>query len=343
MKTRVYLTVDVECAEERLLRGRILPPLGYDLRVWGRFANQDEELGIPLIMRELEATGLRGTFFVEPLGARHFGLSGLAQVCRAITARGHDLQLHAHPMQRTPTFRSAGQPTPADDLHAFSVDEQVQILDEALGLLAEAGVERSEVRGFRAGNFGADARTWEAMARVGLTVSSNLNPNYAKRNCKLPWQGIPPSLFATEHGVWELPVSNFSDGNGGWRHLQLMAVSLAEIIDYLRQARALGISEVTLFTHSFEFFYIEDLARRRAAINQVNLSRLRGLCRFLARHAADFEVDTVGALAKRGPVAAAAPSALPRLRPLRKYGRMVEQLYKRVRSGFRVESHYSGT
>lgn len=341
MKTRVYITVDVEAAEERLARGRIVPALGYDLRVWGRFANHDEELGIPLIMRELEAEGLRGTFFVEPFGARHFGVEALGQVCRAIRARGHDLELHAHPMQRTPTFRSAGQPTPADDLHAFDADEQARLLVEALDILAEAGVPRGEVRGFRAGNFGADARTWDAMARAGLTVSSNLNPNYSKRNCKLPWQGVPGALYDTGHGVWELPVSNFSDGNGGWRHLQLMAVSLAELKDYLVQGRALGMREITIFTHSFEFFYIEDLDQRRAAINHVNLARLRGLCRFLAAHAADFEVDTVGALARRGPTASPPLAALPRIRPLHKYGRMVEQLYKRVRSGFRVESHYS--
>src|SRR5439155_19059142 len=73
-KTRVYFTVDVECAEERVARGVIQPALGYDLRVWGRFSNHDDELGVPLIMRELERYGHRGTFFVGPFGARHFGI-----------------------------------------------------------------------------------------------------------------------------------------------------------------------------------------------------------------------------------------------------------------------------
>lgn len=318
-----------------------MPALGYDLRVWGRFCNHDEELGIPLIMRELEAEGLRGVFFVEPFGARSFGVDELGRIARAIRARGHDLELHAHPMQRTPRFRSAGQPTPPDDMHAFSAAEQARLLDEALAIFAEAGVPRGEVRGFRAGNFGADAHTWDAMAQHGLVISSNLNPNYSKRNCKLTFTGVPPTLFATGHGVFELPVSNFSDGNGGFRHLQIMAVSLAELKDYLLQARALGMREITIFTHSFEFFYIEDLERRRAAVNTVNLARLRGLCRFLRAHADAFEVDTVADLARRGPEESPPPRALPRLRPLHKYGRMMEQLYKRVRSGFRVESHYS--
>ncbi len=339
-KPRVYITVDVECAEERIVRGRVQPPLGYDVRVWGRFANHDEELGIPLIMRELEAEGLRGTFFIEPLGARHFGVDGLAAVCRAIRARGHDLQLHAHPMQQRPRFRSEGVDAPPDDMHAYSVDEQALLLQHALGILEEAGVPRHEVRAFRAGNFGADERTWEAMARVGLTVSSNLNPNYSRRNCKIPWTGVP-GLFDTGKGVFELPVSNFTDGNGGFRHLQIMAVSLAEMKDYLMQARALGIGEITIFTHSFEFFYVDDLDERRATLSKINVARLRGLARFLRAHADELEVDTVGELARRGPQPSAAVAELPRSKRLHRLGRLIEQVRKRVESGFKVESHYS--
>jgi hypothetical protein len=340
VKTRVYITVDVECAEERLVRGKLQPPLGYDLRVWGRFANHDEELGVPLIMRELEAEGLRGTFFVEPFGARFFGVDGLAAVCRAMRARGHDVQLHAHPMQQRPRFRSDGVDAPPDDMHAYDVAAQTTLLQEGLAILDEAGVPRGEVRAFRAGNFGADERTWEAMAHAGLIVSSSLNPSYSRRNCKIPWRGNA-ALFDTGKGVFELPVSNFSDGNGGFRHLQIMAVSLAEMKDYLVQARTLGMAEVVLFTHSFEFFYNDDRQKRHATLSKINLARLRGLARFLREHAGDFEVDTVGALARRGPSPSPPATELPRTKRLHKLGRMVEQLRKRVESGFKVESHYS--
>jgi hypothetical protein len=323
-----------------MVRGKLQPPLGYDLRVWGRFANQNEELGVPLIMRELEAEGLQGTFFVEPLGARYFGVDGLAAVCRAIRARGHDVQLHAHPMQQRPRFRSEGVTAPPDDMHAYGVEDQAKLLAHGLGILEEAGVPRAEVSAFRAGNFGADEQTWVAMARAGLTVSSNLNPNYSKRNCRIPWTGNS-GLFDTGKGVFELPVSNFSDGNGGFRHLQIMAVSLAEMKDFLMQARALGIPEVTFFTHSFEFFYIDDLEDRRATLSKINRGRLRGLARFLRAHANEFEVETVGALARRGPTPSPPAAGLPRVKRLHKLGRMFEQLRKRVESGFKVESHYS--
>jgi hypothetical protein len=345
VKTRVYITVDVECAEERVIRGQLWPPLGYDLRVWGRFANQSDEIGVPLIMRELEAAGLRGTFFVEPLGARHFGVDGLAAVCRAMRARGHDVQLHAHPVQQRPDFRSTGATPPADDMHAYSVDEQAALLQQGIDILVEAGVPRAELRAFRAGNFGADERTWEAMARVGLNLSSNLNPSYSRRNCHIPWRDNP-RLFDTGKGVFELPVSNFTDGHGHFRHLQIMAVSLAEMKDYLRQARTLGIHEVVLFTHSFELYYIDDLANKQARVSAINVARLRGLCRFLQEHGDDFEVDTMGALAGRladgrEQAALSSPSPLPRTRRIYRYGRMIEQLFKRVESGFKVQSHYS--
>ena len=63
--TRVYLTVDIEGAEERPGRDGVVPPQDYDLRVWGRFANQADELGLPVLLDRLERHGLPGTFFVE--------------------------------------------------------------------------------------------------------------------------------------------------------------------------------------------------------------------------------------------------------------------------------------
>ena len=342
-KTRVYFTVDVECAEERESRGKIQPAQGYDLRVWGRFANHDDELGVPLIMRELETFGHRGTFYVEPFGARHFGMNGLTSVCRAIRARGHDVQLHAHPVQKEPRFRSLGLTPENDNLHARDVAGQAALLDEALGILVAAGVPRDELRSFRAGNFGADNRTWQAMAQVGLNLSSNLNANYLNRNCRIS-SAHTTGLFDTRAGVWELPVSNFLDGKQP-RHLQIMAVSLGEMIDYLQMARANDIGEVNIFTHSFELFYIEDLERRQARLSRLNLSRLRGLCRFLREHDDEFEVETMGQLAARLRTAATAETStttpeMPRGKARHRYRRMVEQLFKRVESGFKVQSHY---
>ncbi len=332
MRTRVYITVDVECAEER---GQNQPAQGYDLRVFGRFKNQDRELGIGLLMRELEAFGIRGTFFTEALGSHTFGRAGLTEACREMVRRGHDVQLHTHPIQRVANYRSRGEPAANDDIGSYDVATQTAILREGTQILEACGVPK--VLGFRAGNFGANNGTWEAMANAGLVVSSNYNPCYFQKNCKMRLDDAGSGLFAGPHGVWELPISTFTERGGGERHVQITAVSLAETIDYLVKARALGLHEVTIVTHSFELCHIDSITNALGRPNTVNLLRFRGLCRFLKENAADFEVDTVGALAERivsgkeapkGPFVKARPEGSFKEKLLR----LPEQALKRLES-----------
>ena len=294
MKTRVYITVDVECAEER---GADRPLQGYDVRVFGRFANQPTELGIDRLMRELEAQGLRGTFFTEALGSHTFGRAGLEAACRDMVRRGHDVQLHTHPIQRVADYRTRGQAPVADDIGAYDLPTQVALLREGVGILEACGVPK--IRAFRAGNFGANNDTWAAMAQAGLALSSNYNPCYFQKNCAMRFEGAGAGLFVAPHGVWELPISTFTERGGGQRHVQITAISLGETLDYLEKARALGLREVTIVTHSFELCHIDSVSARLGRPNTVNLLRFRGLCEFLGRRRADFEVDTVGALASR--------------------------------------------
>jgi len=345
-RTRVYVTVDVECAEERSAGGRLLPAQGYDVRVWGRFRNQRHELGIGLIMRELEAHGFRATFFTEVLGSETFGIDGLREVIGEMRARGHDVQLHAHPIQRRGRYRSLGEAPAKDDIGAYALDEQVALLRDGIAILERCGVPRDDARAFRAGNYGANNETWAAMAAVGLRVSSNYNPCYFEKNCRLRFADSRPGLFRAEHGVFELPISNFVEHRGGHRHMQITAVSLAEMTRHLWEARRLGIGEVTIVTHSFEFFHLDSIEQQRGRVNSVNVLRLRGLCQFLREHAGEFEVDTVGALTGRLREAGATvpgeapdrapgrapgkPTEMPRGRRRDRVRRLVEQAWKRV-------------
>jgi hypothetical protein len=193
------------------------------------------------------------------------------------------------------------------------------------------------LRAFRAGNYGASNVTWRAMRAAGLSLSSSLNLSYLGRNCRIRWPREPNALFATDvEGVWELPISNFSEGRGRYRHVEICAASFAEMRHYLLEARRLGIPEVTIVTHSFEFFFVDSIAGKRGRPNPVSIERLRSLLDFLRDRSADFEVDTAGALAHRlaGASAGAVPPAgereVPAGRPLLRWERYLGQARQRL-------------
>lgn len=329
-RTRVYFTVDVECAEQRKLGDRVQQAMGYDLRVWGRFSNRMEELGVPLIMSELEAHGMRGTFFTEAIGAHYFGKTSLREVCESMQERGHDVQLHVHPVQRDALLRE-GEPSAPDNISAYPLAQQTQLLAEGIELLVEAGVPRESINSYRAGNFGANNLTWQAMRDAGLTLSSNYNPCYFDLHCAMRSELARSGLFEAEvPGVWELPITNFRQPGGGFRHLQITAVSVAEMVHCLRRCRALGIRHVTLVTHSFEFYHVDSIAGRRGHKNRVNLSRLRGLLEFVQQSSDDFVMETVGELARRLPVAAPDVREFPVESRRLHWLRLVEQGLKRI-------------
>jgi hypothetical protein len=298
-RTRVYLTVDVEGAEERSRGGQPQPALGYDVRVWGRFPNQRRALGLPRLLEELRRHDLRATFFVEPFGSVLFGADGLKEICETLRNSGQDIQLHTHPVQKLPDWRTRGEEPLPDDMAAYDVRTQAALLAEGLSLLRAAGAEPTRLLGFRAGNFGANNDTWKAMARAGLVLSSNFNLCYLRRNCRMSWPVPGNALFPVGEGVWELPISNFREARGNHRHLQITAISFAEMRAYLEEARRLRIPEVTVVTHTFELFFLDAAAPARGHPNWINIHRWRQLCRFLSERRDDFEVDTVGALAAR--------------------------------------------
>jgi hypothetical protein len=294
-RVRVYITIDTECAEER----GTAPPLGWDLRVWGRFANQRRALGIELIMDELERYNLRGTFFTEALGSAYFGEGGLAEACRAMVSRGHDVQLHTHPRQIVANYRTLGQPAASDDIGSYSVEEQTAMLRRGVEILERCGVPKGSVLAFRAGNFGAANSTWEALARAGLVLDSSFNPCYFEKNCKQRFERSSAGLFEAEHGIWELPITTFLERGGTHRHAQITAISRAETRALLESAHAAGLTEVNIVTHSFELYHLDSITGRTGRPSTINVRRLRDLARFLGENRDRFEVDTVGALAKR--------------------------------------------
>lgn len=338
MTTAVHLTIDTECREERIVGANLTPAAGYDLRVWGHFANQTDPLGIEFIMSELERYGFRATFYIDPFGSVSFGKSALAHVIQTIISRGHDVQLHAHPRQKQARWATEGRSPASDFMSDYDLSNQVDLLNEGMHLLETCGQSRQSIVSFRAGHFSANPDTWLAMAACGLPVSSNYNLCYLPKSCRLSWPTSTHVAFDTKSGVIELPITNFQEGSQShYRHLQITAVSFAELKHALLQAHRLGYPDVTLVSHSFEFCFIDSVGKQLGRPNRINMTRLKRLLAFLDQHRFQFSVETVLDFWKR----IEAPEAIPRRflgMPVTclqnghglRLGRYIEQMAKRL-------------
>ena len=328
----VYLTVDTECTEERLIRGTIRPPLGYDLMMRGRFDGYASGFGTDLIVRALGQYGFQATFFVETLCTEFFGVEGLAAVCRDLLTSGQDIQLHLHPNFRKPEWRHQGQQPVSDNIGDYSLQEQETFLRTGIEVLVSAGVPRSSIAAFRAGNYGANNVTWQALRNVGLSVDSSFNLWAVGKDCQIVAHGTPNDLYEPIPGVWELPITCFSEARG-YRHLEIAAVSAAEMRHALRQLRQAGARAATIVTHPGEFFVVDDRERRRGRPNTINIARLRSLLAFLDGSRNHFEVRTVGWLGnivQKGRIAGRRePMVIPRGSSMRRTARLPMQAIKR--------------
>lgn len=325
-RLQVFLTVDTETAEERVYRGKICPPVGYEERVWGRFRGRAREYGLAPLMSELERYGFRATFFVEALAHRYFGMHALSEVCSQTRGRGHDVQLHLHPNYRRMEWRRAGMAPLPSLFGTYPLAEQLEMLEEGLDALVRCGVPRSSLIAFRAGDYAASETTWEALRHCGLHIDSSYNLCHRNHGCQVAHLAEHSGPFEVSFDLVEFPITSIREASGRHRHLQLSAVSLSEMIHTLRTARAHGLRAVTLVTHPFELFHTDPQDPSRGWENRITWRRLRGLLAFLNSNRADFEVSTLGELTMAAAGALCRPEApMPSGSRLLRQCRMLEQ------------------
>lgn len=264
MKTRILLTVDTELvwrgdaadADWRALLDRSFDPAG---------------VGVPYQLRVLAEHGLKGCFFVDPMPACRYGIEPIRHMVSTILEAGQEVQLHLHPQWAGP---GPGDRPARFELIDDDAPTQHMLLAKARDLLIEAGAP--EPFAFRAGSYAANDATLAALATLGLRYDSSHNGSHA------PWPsqiGLPPAQIAPvgHAGVVEIPVTQIADG-AGLRHLQLCAVSSAELDAALDHAVANAHPVVTIVCHSFEL-----ATRRGDRVNATHKRRFDALCALLAR------------------------------------------------------------
>lgn len=278
--------------------------------------------GVPYTLDVLNAHGLPGVFFVEPLFSARFGAQPLADIVGPILATpGHEVQLHLHTEwvdeARTPLLETAGGKR--QHLRYFSRDEQAQLIGTGAQMLRDAGVDRIDA--FRAGSFAFNRDTLDALGSRGIPLDSSYNASQFGLD-----SGVRPGETVVEpivcDGVTEYPMTVFDDGTRALRHAQLTSCSYREMTGLLWQALERGRRAFVILSHGSEL-----LNRAKTRPDPVVVRRFNALCAFLARHPDSFRVRGFRDLAPCD--VSQQPSPLSS--PLWKTGaRMVQQAYRRV-------------
>ena len=234
MKTLLLLTVDTEASVGGV---RPVPP---ETRVWGRVGGGS--YGIERIMDCCEQRGLRATFFVNTLEALHHGEEHIKLVCSAVLERGHDAQLHVHPIWLGGAFAHKA-------LTAYAYAEQRAAIEKAMEIFRRAC--GAEPLAHRAGGLAANADTLRALASLGVRCDASV----ALGHCDYGFAAA--NVPRRVGGLAEVPVTTFAQVRlAGWaprRHFDLNADSLSELRFVVDRAAAERVAAVSLLMHSFSF------------------------------------------------------------------------------------------
>jgi len=306
MATRVLITVDTELVWRRHEAG---------LSWQDNFARSYEAagVGVPYQLRVLAEHGLKACFFVDPMPALLHGLEPVRRMVEPILEAGQEVQLHLHPFwARTgEAFR---------ELNEYEEAEQQALIAQARDLLVAAGA--ADPIAFRAGSYAANADTLSALAALGLRYDSSHNGCEHPHLSRLPID--PAQLEPVEiEAVMEIPVGQIEPQPGRLRHLQLCAVSFAEMRAALDHAVRERHPLATIVTHSFELASRDGLRPNGLAV-----SRFHRLCRYLADHRDTMPTAHFVDLADLAPGGDARPFRSPRLLT---FGRMAEQAWGNAR------------
>lgn len=325
MRTEVSITIDTEFSIAGAFDDPAnRKPVGEE-QVTCQIDGQEHGLGF--LLETFTRYGTQATFFVEALNTAYFGDGPMgAQVERIISA-GQDAQLHVHPcwaaFRHSDWAERVKRDVPSDRCDGRQVEELEELIGLGLAAFERWGAPRPIA--LRTGNLQADRAVYQAMARQGLKLASNLGVAYQ------PPADPTLDLSGGRHwidGVLELPILSYTQlalGGRRWRRLlAITASSWREIEALLWQARAQGISPIVVITHPFEFIKGGRTAGDKRQPNRINKARLERLCRFLSEHPEDFTSASFG---QAGPAwLEAAPLDQPNLTAplLPVLGRMVE-------------------
>jgi len=287
---RVYITVDTETSLGGAWRNASYAPLPLDLTVFGKCGSQC--FGIPLIMDILEEFGFRATFFTEVFCSANVGIENLEKVFQCIQARGHDAQLHLHPVQRFySSFLAGAARREVDLMFQLPLAEQGELIREGINLFQQLSGKLP--RAYRAGCYGASEVTLKALKTNGIEIDSSYNLAYLGTSCGFRTECLnAPTII---EGIYEFPVTVFHPvGSAGCKPLEISAVSVAEVMTALQSLQRAGCRDIVLVLHSFSLLKNLGLRFENRRPDRIVIRRLRNLCAALWKLKGEVDVCVLG-------------------------------------------------
>jgi peptidoglycan/xylan/chitin deacetylase (PgdA/CDA1 family) len=272
--TQVLITVDTEFSALLHQKG-ITGRANFESSILGRCRQGD--FGINWQMDQMESHGIKGVFFVDPMPALVYDTRLIAEIVAPIIARGHEVQLHIHTEWLQWVVNSPVDGRTGRNLADFSIEDQITLLTLAADMVEKAGAPRPTA--FRAGNYGADDNSLRALAKIGLTWDSSVNPAYlGGGGCLVSTS--PSQISAMRfNGIVELPVSALLDRPDHVRPAQVCALSAWEMRAALRHSAKHHHPTFVIVTHSFEM-----LSRDRLRANRSVQRRFVAMCQEIETH-----------------------------------------------------------
>ncbi|MHB9154364.1 MAG: polysaccharide deacetylase family protein [Endomicrobiales bacterium] len=245
-KTSCIITVDTETFS----RNGVVAPC--ESTIYG-YCN-GEKFGIERLMEICERRGYQATFFVDVPEHYLFGKDTMAEICRLISSRRHDVQLHIH--------ANCFPGHLPDFMHRYPYGEQREMIRESKALI-EQWTGAAPIA-FRAGAYAANLDTIRALAANGFKVDSSYF--YFHRYCELSRQldnRFKNNVF-TIGPVLEIPVTIYKMVDWyiyrEYSKIDINACTAEELCHVI--GKMSGHSEVLIFfLHSFSFLRLNDRSR----------------------------------------------------------------------------------
>ncbi|MHC4943000.1 MAG: polysaccharide deacetylase family protein [Planctomycetota bacterium] len=281
----VLLATDVEIWP----RARHFSPIDFEKEfrrfIYGPTPRGD--YGLPFQLKMYREYDLKAVFLVDALFASIYGISYLQEVVDLIRDAGQEVQLHMHTewVERTDSLLPGKS---GRNMRDFSREDQGILVKKAIENMQACGV--NGLSAFRAGNFGANWDTLDALTEHGIVYDTSYNIPYIGSTCDLKTDPplVQPAVF---QGIIEFPISFFVQGTGNYRHAQVGSCSFGELSSMLQQAIARGWHSFQILSHNFEL-----LNRAKSRPDAIVIKRFEKLCAFLAANRDRFTTAWFGEL-----------------------------------------------